>query len=61
MVVSTFSVDALPQADGRFRVTERHVTPDGEVIIPWLAEPGTNIDAVVEAHRLNIEEGLSLG
>lgn len=59
-VVSTFVVDDYPQADGRVRVVETHVLPDGtSEEIPYLLPVDGNPDTILQQHKAAIEARLS--
>lgn len=61
IVRSEALADASPQGDGTRYVIERHVDSLGRVhtVGPWLALPGADIDARLEARAAELAEQLS--
>lgn len=52
------TVSAVPQVDGRVSVEQAHVRDDGTVVQVFvLAEPGTDLDALLAVYAAQMEAG----
>lgn len=60
MPITQSTWDATPQANGGQNITERHMYNDTEVAAyQWYAEPGMDIQAIVDARVAQLNEQLA--